>query len=238
MIGIMQDEPEEQKAPIVEQKTDGETEKSWLAPYLINNSWEEELNYKMWVTKGARFVAARRCEQTAKLSHVALTLLSSYLIIIGIAPFFSRTVSATISPDVLALGTTATSILLLAFGLIETARNYPMQAHRFHECAIKISRLYNALRRAKEITDTEEKRLEIAKVTREYEEILEVYENHEPIDLALFYNQKPEYHKIGRGKRAWHLIRYFFKVPLRYYLIMAAPPVLITLIWIFQTPTP
>ena len=34
-----------------------------IPTYLEENKWEKELNLKIWSTKGARFQAARRCEQ-------------------------------------------------------------------------------------------------------------------------------------------------------------------------------
>ena len=50
----------------------------------------------------------------------------------------------------MALITTGTSILLLVYGLLESSKNLGLKAHEYDECALKVSRLYNKLRYAKE----------------------------------------------------------------------------------------
>ena len=47
----------------------------------LNKTFLEELNYKMWVTKGARFNASKRLALRDNWSNKAMGFLSSYLII-------------------------------------------------------------------------------------------------------------------------------------------------------------
>lgn len=186
------------------------TAKSDLPPYLTKNSWEHELNYKLWVTKGARFHAAKRCEDIDAYGVWATTILSSYLIIVGLIPYIPHPLFNDISPELLGFGTTSLSILLLTYSLIITSRQYPVQARSHHECALKIGFLYDALRQAKEVNDEDEKRTEIARITREYETLLPHYANHRPIDHDMFQTTKPAWYKLsGWQVRRVECIYYF-----------------------------
>ena len=62
--------------------------KNKIPPYLKNNSFEEELNYKLWSTKGARFSASHRNHTLNKLSSKSIGYLSAYLIIIGVVNLY------------------------------------------------------------------------------------------------------------------------------------------------------
>lgn len=189
----------------------GRLQKSDLPPYLSKNSWEQELNYKLWVTKSARFAAARRCEDMDSCGLWATTILSAYLIIVGLIPYIPHQMFKEVSPDLLGFGTTALSIILLAVTLLISMRQYPLQAKAFHECSLKIGILYDRLRQAKEVGDNEEKRSKIAAITRDYEEILPDYPNHRPIDYEMFQTQKPHYFKLSWFQVQWRKANYYFK---------------------------
>jgi hypothetical protein len=184
-------------------------EKSDLPPYLTKNSWEHELNYKLWITKGARFAAARRCEDMDSSGLWATTILSAYLIIVGLIPCIPHPMFKQVSPELLGFGTTALSIILMAVTLLISIRQYPSQAKAFHECSLRIGVLYDRLRQAKEIEDAEEKRALISAVTRDYEELLPNYANHQPIDYDLFQTQKPGYFKLRSWQTMWRKAKYY-----------------------------
>ena len=200
-----------------------------LPPYLSNNSWEKELNYKLWVTKGARFVASRRCKALGASSNMALTFLSSYLIIAGIAPFILEATSLNVGPDLVTLVTTSISVLMLGYSLIEANKGYQLRSYQYHTCAISISKLYNKLRRAKEKKEKEKNEI-LKGISNEYEQILSNYENHEGIDFSIFKTQKSEYHKLNWIQVLGFRIKYYCSVYLRYHIIIILPPILMTLV--------
>jgi hypothetical protein len=203
--------------------------KDALPPYLKDNSWEQELNYKLWATSSVRFQAARRCEYTAHLSSLAIAFLTGYLIIIGLIPFVPHPALKSVPPDLLGVGTADVSIMLLAYSLIENAKSHGLKAHLYHDCALAISRLYNALRQAKEITDTAGKRAEIARITAEYERVLPSYMNHQPIDYEIFKTQKPGWFKLTPKQIKSRQRTYYWQVKARCHLIIAIPPVLVVI---------
>lgn len=67
--------------------------KKYIPEYLKDNNFEVELNYKLWVTKGARFKASERCEELDARYNRIVGWVSSYLIIFSVLnlckiPFF------------------------------------------------------------------------------------------------------------------------------------------------------
>lgn len=206
-------------------------EKSHLPAYLRNNSWEEELNYKLWTTAGSRFRADKRCKAKARWSQLAVTLLTSYIIIIGIIPLLPKPMSDFFPSEILAFTTTAVSILLLAYSIIEAAENYPLKAYRFHECGTKVAKLYADLRQEKTATGALPNKTELGRVSTEYQHVLEIYENHEAIDYATFKTAKCAYFKLNRFD-CWKIwIHYYLTSLFVYHVIILFPPVLMFVLY-------
>lgn len=197
---------------------------SQIPSYLQHNSWEQELNFKLWVTKGARFCADKRLKAEYHLSRLSLNFLSAYLIVIGILPVFLTALDFSPSIIYVSLVTTTVSVILLAFGLIESSKCHELRAYHFHACGIKIARLYDRLRQAKEIGDSDTKRRELAEITREYEFVLDSYENHDPLDYDSFKIQKPDYFELSPKDIRLIKRKYYRNVKLVYHFILFAPP--------------
>lgn len=194
-----------------------------IPPYLANNDWEQELNLKLWSTKGARFQADKRCAHLSRLSQFSTSLLTAYVIIIGLMPYFLKDRLATDAGDFINYFSTAISIVLLAYSLIESFQEYGLQAHLFHQCGLSLAKLYNRLRQAKALPD-EEKRAELRAISEDYEDILGRYENHESLDFEMFQTLKPGYYGFSEERCRFIRFKYFWKVRLRHYAIMLLPP--------------
>ncbi len=210
-----------------------ETPKAAHADYLRDNDWEKELNYKLWVTKGARFSAAKRLEEMDDASTKSLTLLSAYLIIIGLLPVFFPSWNERVPSRLLGIGTVGISILMLVYSMIESSRKYAVKAYRFHECALKIGRLYDALRQAKGIDSERTKDGELQRITKKYERTLECYENHQPIDFDVFQTQKPDYFKLSRFRIFKIKARSYYHTNFRYHAMIVLPPLVLVFLCVF-----
>ncbi|SKB02087.1 hypothetical protein SAMN02745166_03538 [Prosthecobacter debontii] len=210
--------------------------KQVLASYLQENDWSKELNYKLWVTKGSRFCAAQRLEKISDASTTAITFLTAYLIIIGLVPVFMPSVNEKVPPSLLGLSSVGISILVLAYSLLESSRRYALRSYLYHDCAIQVGKLYDALRQAKELEEDSTKRASaIRQITQDYERTLDRYENHTPIDYDIFKTQKPDYFKLSFRERWGTYLRAYYQTTFKYHLLIVLPPItVVALYWLLE----
>lgn len=206
------------------------------ADYL-SKSFLEELNYKMWSTKGARFNCDKRLRTKGNASNVGMAIISAYLIIASLITVFNLELG--ISQDVLNFTITGLSILVLVFTQFENAQKYDVKAKTHHDSGLKISELYNELRIFKTLckNPSNGEILDFAKdVTRRYESILSTSGNHSRIDYDRFlitnieWMKKNEPDKVKNLKENWITIQYYWNVYGWYFLLIIIPPLLFILI--------
>lgn len=194
----------------------------------LEKSFLEELNYKIWTTKGSRFNANKRLLSIARLSCLSNSVLSVYLIAIGLLSVYNIYNDKFIAQNVLPYVVTCLSIFLLVFSQIEASKNYQLNAKNFHSCGIELSKLYNKLRVFKTMNlshaDTE-KELFAKEISQEYENILEKYDNHDSIDHSLFKAMNSEYFELTWFMTRQIKVNYYIKTQLAYHLMMVIPPI-------------
>ncbi|KAA1246350.1 SLATT domain-containing protein [Aquimarina sp. RZ0] len=189
----------------------------------LDKTFLEELNYKVWSTKGSRFNASTRLNQTAKLSNLCSNLLSVYLIALSLLSVYDICDEASFDRNTIAYSITCLSILLLVFRQIEKAKEH-------HNCGLELSRIYNDLRIYKTLNteNTEKGKKDFAvNITDKYQSILEKYTNHISIDIDLFKTRNAKYHKLSKLDVFKIKIRYFRKTDLVYYVLISLPPIII-----------
>lgn len=206
--------------------------KNKIPPYLKNNSFEEEINYKLWSTKGARFSASHRNHTLNKLSSKSIGYLSAYLIIIGIVNLYDiNLLGIKILDNEVGFISTAFSVLILLFSQLESSENFSLKSERYHNCSLDIAELYTRARFIKNFTiNPTTKQNELLKISIDYDAILKKYENHLPIDYLQFQLTKPEYFGLNFIKIKWIWLKYYVKVYAIYHLLIFGP--LLTLIYI------
>lgn len=195
--------------------------KNIIPPYL-QKTFVEELNYKLWVTKGARFNASNRCKKLAQLSNRTIGYLSAYLIIINMINVYEIPFYTKLPDNYLAFGTTALSILILVFSQFESSKNYQIAAEKYHLCALEISVLYDQLRYLKSdvagITQSQ-----ISSITDKYENLLRRHENHDPIDFRKFTTTKPKYFELSKIDCYTIRFIYWINTSMKYHLFIYLP---------------
>lgn len=110
----------------------------------LGKGFLEELNYKMWSTKGSRFNCDKRLRTKGNASNVSLAIISAYLIIASLITVFNLAIG--VNQEVLNFTITGLSILVLVFTQFENAQKYDLVAKSHHDSGLKISELYNELR--------------------------------------------------------------------------------------------
>ncbi|MBL7719980.1 MAG: SLATT domain-containing protein [Flavipsychrobacter sp.] len=191
----------------------------------LNKTFLEELSYKIWVTKGSRFYASKRHLTKNDLSNKANGFLSAYLIIFGLFSVYQISKDSIINENFIAFGSTAISILLLAFSQMEAAQDYKMKAHFFHDCALKLSKIYNEIRIFKTLKNTSEDEREkyAAHMSKRYQAILDHYTNHDDIDFKRFKAEQKAYYQLKKSKVLWIHVNYYWHTKILYHFLIIAP---------------
>ncbi|TAJ05452.1 SLATT domain-containing protein [Marinilabiliaceae bacterium JC017] len=194
-----------------------------IPPYL-KKAFDVELNYKLWITKGARFAASQRTSKMHQLSSTTVGVLSAYLIIFNMLNVYRIPLYTQIPDNYMAFITTALSILILIFSQFESAKNYNIKSEKHHLCAMEIGELYNKVRMVKTFklhkNETEEK---IKSISREYDLILKKYENHDPIDVKRFQKTKSKYFRKSKLGCIMINVEYYILTQLKYHLFKYGP---------------
>lgn len=154
----------------------------------LEKSFLEELSYKIWSTKGARFQADKRLTTISKMSNISFSILSAYLIIAGLLALYNFEVNND-RLKIISYFITALSIIQLVLGQYENSQDYKLRAKKFHDCGLELSILYNRLRVFKTLkkNPSEFEVYNFCKdLSEEYQMILSKYENHHSIDYQNF----------------------------------------------------
>tara|TARA_R110002096_G_scaffold169915_1_gene341878 strand:- start:1755 stop:2429 length:675 start_codon:yes stop_codon:yes gene_type:complete len=203
----------------------------------LSKSFLEELNYKMWSTKGARFNCDMRLRTKGNASNASLAIISAYLIIASLITVFNLGLG--ISQEVLNFTITGLSILVLVFTQFENAQKYDLVAKTHHDSGLKISEIYNELRIFKTLQKkpTDDETLNFAKdLTKGYENVLSTSGNHSRIDYDRFLITNIEWMKKNEPDKIKHLnknriaVRYYWNVYGWYFLLITIPPILFILL--------
>lgn len=198
----------------------------------LEKSFLEELNYKIWSTKGARFQADKRLTTISKMSNISFSILSAYLIIAGLLAVYNFEVNND-KLKLISYFITSLSIIQLVLSQYEAGQDYKLRAKKFHDCGLELSVLYNKLRVFKTLraNPSEFEMYNFCKdLSHEYQMILSKYENHHSIDYDNFRLTQRGYFKelsdwdIYKLKIKYLSICYGF-----YSLIIVTPPIVLIL---------
>ncbi|WP_422089484.1 SLATT domain-containing protein [Tenacibaculum ovolyticum] len=189
-------------------------------PYL-KKDFGVELNFKLWITKGARFSASERCKKLDELSSQTIGYLSAYLIIINLINIYNLPYLKQLSNNELGFWSTTLSILILIYSQFESSKNYAIKGEKFHQCSLEIAELYNDLRMVKTSTSINKKEEEenIKEISKRYDIVLRQHENHEPIDREYFMTFKPIYFNLNKWDVFKIKAKKYFIVKFQYHLM-------------------
>lgn len=196
----------------------------------LDKTFLEELNYTIWTTKGSRFNANKRLLVISKLSNISNSILSVYLIAIGLLSVYNIYNNQSSNENLIAYSITCLSIILLVFGQIENAKDYGAKAKEYHNCGLELSKIYNELRIFKTLNSNnsmDEIKMFTLKISDDYQRILERHENHEPIDNDLFKSKSAKYFELKKWDVFKIKVDYYFKTSFFYHLLILSPPAII-----------
>ncbi len=203
------------------------------------NTTIEELYDRIWKTKSARLNAYQRLSKTYYLSSYSTSFLSVYVIILSLLQPF-KIISCEDIIQTVNFATICVSVTLLVFVLMESSMQYNLKAENFHDCAKAVSKLFKKHEFVKENTslNDDEKYKKHRKIQKKYDKIIDLYENHRPIDFKFFQsnNKLKEYKedytlifnqkiKLGNFNRWYIKFKFNHLIFIHYYLVIFIVPI-------------
>jgi hypothetical protein len=192
----------------------------------------QDLEFWLWITKGARFSAHERCLTQNKWSNLSIGILSAYIIIINLVTIFKFSDCPIFNANFISFISTALSILILVFSQLENSNDFKLKAEKFHNCAREVAKVYRDVRNLKRMQlSDEELQNKLNQHTAEYEGILDKYENHEELDYMHYKVSHPEDFPMTDWNRFKFRVTHYISSIFVYHLLIIVPPILFVLFW-------
>lgn len=168
---------------------------------VSNDNFGQELDRKMWITKGVRFNAHQRLMSNYIWSIGTIAYLSILVIIITLIKYLPSISLSANQNDVIDFSSIVLALFILILSLLEASKSLQMKAMEFHNCARDISKLYNKLRHTLTNSSDIDKGIiskQLVEIASEYDNILNrCQENHDHIDFDVFRLQHKEDFNLG-----------------------------------------
>jgi hypothetical protein len=192
------------------------------------DEYVDTLLYRMHLTKGARYQAARRHQRRATASIWSIIALSMYVFTTStILAIYDLSAFGNLEQHLI-IANMVMSAFIIAFSVLEQGKKHDLKAELFLRCAQGIQRLRDELEFARRISRLSKE--DVADAVKSYNELVHDFaDNHSETDYRTF--------RINIGKHAGDYI-YSFYQPIKYWFdcwsimlisIMVPPTVITTL---------
>jgi len=186
----------------------------------------DDLLNRMWITRGARYNAYRRLRKKHDLSIATIAFLSAYALVINSIKFVNFIQLKPHQDNYISFFTMVIAVFILVLSLIDSSKDYRMNADKLYISAIEIENLFNELKKIQNSRATlkdKEKKFNI--ISSSYGRILQLYQvNHELIDYYLMITGK---RGNSRGNYSNFVYVKAFVLPfILYNMIITVTPVL------------
>jgi hypothetical protein len=194
----------------------------------------DNLERRVWTTRGARFNAARRLGSKQYWSIASVSFLSVYGISI---PILQSSLDPSACPGIVrtySVVATILSVFILVLSLLEGYRNYQVKAVRLYSSALDLSHLCREIEflRAKQMSD-EELLKDLKRLSDSYEKLIkECQENHDIEDYLMFRAQKRRDFDLSRKHAIWDIVIFVVRDYWLYFISITAFPLPIALLYI------
>jgi len=199
-----------------------------------------DLVTRIWVTKGARFLAHRRLSTIHAWSTAAVAILSAYLLIASLIVSSTAVPLSEHQRAQLNLVTTGMALVVLVLSLLEGSRNYLLRAERLHSCAVELGAIEQRVRLAQEISDHAGRLKVIATLSEDYHNALvRCGENHLPVDNSRFRCDHPKDFPCSKWTAFKARSNYMWYSRGPFALAIVVPPIALALVWLYwKAPLP
>jgi len=186
-------------------------------------AWCNKLSYRMHLTRGARFQAARRHGKKSTASTWAVTALSMYVFSASsFLAVYDPGDNSSVEKPIMLL-TIIMSAFIIAFSIMEQGKRHDLKAELFLKCAQKIGELRERLEL--DLVSGELDEMEARSYLEEYNEIVNGFsDNHSETDYRTF--------RVNIGKHtgrpiysAYQHLKYWLDCWLLMYAAILIPPI-------------
>ena len=182
----------------------------------MDNNEKENLNSRIWQTKGSRFNAYRRLAKRNSILTFVTSLSSIHLLSIGIIQLSHLIIITPNQSQWLSFTSIILSIIILAYSLFESGKEHGLKSEKHHLCALELDKCYSKLQFI-----TQDKITELSKLAEDYNEIKQKHLlNHEPIDNDYF--QLEHLNDFDEMKSKNVIKRWMISFSYKYYDILIA----------------
>lgn len=196
----------------------------------------QELDRKMWITKGARFNAHQRLMSKHTWSIFTISYLAILVIIITLIQYIPAISLTAQQKDVTLIYAIALALFILILSLLEASKSHQMKAMELHNCARDVSTLYNRLRQILLNPDDQDGvgvSKHLTEIASKYDEIMNrCQENHDVIDYDIFRLQHKEDFHLGLLECTRIRVE-SIKTFIPYLALILIPPIAIIILIVF-----
>lgn len=199
----------------------------------------KELSDKVWTTKNARFMAAKRMHRRHVSSMVAVALLSASVIAVNLLALLNINDGM---KTMITIITVVLSVFALVMSLIITFLRYESHENNYHQCGIELDQLNQRLKiRIDELSKGQQNVASIQSPTADNTKYLDEYSgilkkfnlNHSELDFLYSSMLSDESKKQGVFKRIWCWFRWnVWDVNILYWLIAIIPVAVVILAYL------
>ncbi|MDP1843374.1 MAG: SLATT domain-containing protein [Sediminibacterium sp.] len=187
-------------------------------------TYAQDVETWLWVTKGVRFYAHERYLTQNKWSNIAVGMMSAYIIIINLISSYKIHLNEALGDNAVSFITTALSILILVFSQLENSNDFKLKAEKFHDCSREIAKLYRQVREVKRENLDEQKLNDFLRnITNDYQTILDKFDNHKEIDYLYFKSRHPVDFVMTWYQKLTIRLKYYFNTYFIYHLLIFSP---------------
>lgn len=163
----------------------------------------QELYDRVQKTTRARFAAQIRLSRHNSIALACITLSSIFLLVTPLAQGFK--IELAVDENTINFVQSLLTIVVLVLSVVLSMANFAVRSEKVHQCGMELNSLLRTIYPKKKLYDKDD---DYEKLSKDYDEILNRYENHKKIDFNIMQLEMPRYYNLGLTQKLIIKIKY------------------------------